>query len=323
MWLSPDRTGLDGTKLLLLRIAVSVVIAVASYVLLERPIRQQRFHAVRGRAAWVPMTAIVATVAILGFTATGAAARPRPNALTAAEIRKKFFRPAPPGATRVLLTGDSIAFTLAYPGPPPSDRDQIWVRSETKIGCGLLTGTMYSQGVAGADQKDCGDWPQRFAAGRDQYHPDVAALLLGGWEIYDREVDGRRYHAGTPAMESLLRAKLDQAKDVLTRDGAHLVLLTAPCFDVTDRNLGTWGEHERADPKRLDWLNDVLRRYATDHAGVDVIELAGYVCPGGTSVRKIHGTELRYDGEHYTFDGARLVWHWLAPQLHALDSTAP
>ncbi len=323
VWLSPERSGLVGQRLLLARVAVTLVIAIASYVLVERPIRSQRFRFVRGRVAWVPATAVVATVAILGLTATGAAARPRPNAMTAAEIRKKFLGPPRAGATRVLLTGDSIAFTLAFAGPPPSDAGLIWVRSETKIGCGLLTGVMYSNGKRGANQNDCGDWPKRFAQGRAESHPDVAVMLTGGWEIYDREVHGKRYHASTPAMERLLRTELDRAARILTRDGARLVLLTAPCFDAHDRNLGTWGEAERADPSRLVWLNDVLRRYAADHLGVDIVDLAGYVCPNGTPRREIHGVQLRADGEHYTFKGARLVWHWLAPRLHAVDASQP
>ena len=223
----------------------------------------------------------------------------------------------------MLLTGDSIAFTLAFPGPPRRDEDLIWVRSATKIGCGLLTGVIYSDGVRGANQDKCGDWPQKFAQRRDASHPDVAAMLMGGWEIYDREVHGKRYHASTPAMENLLRTQLDRAAKILTRDGARLVLFTAPCFDVRDRKLGTWGESERADPSRLVWLNGVLRRYAADRPGVDVIDLAGYLCPNGRPRREIHGVQVLSDGEHYTFEGARLVWRWLAPQLHALDPSNP
>src|SRR3954451_21685809 len=79
VWLSPDRTGLEGHKLLALRLVVSFAVAIVSYRLVERPIREQRFRWVRGRALWIPITSALTAVALILLTASGAAARPRPD----------------------------------------------------------------------------------------------------------------------------------------------------------------------------------------------------------------------------------------------------
>ena len=77
VWLSPDRVGLDGTSLLLARLAVTVVVA---YRVRTSWSNGRSAPSASGSSAvasaWVPATAVVATVAILGLTATGAAAPP-------------------------------------------------------------------------------------------------------------------------------------------------------------------------------------------------------------------------------------------------------
>lgn len=321
VWLSPDRAGLEGNQLLALRLGVTLVVALASYFLVELPIREQRFHWVRNRIAWVPITVVLASLALLGLTATGAAARPRPNVF--AELSRILNAPPLPGATRVLVAGDSIAFTLVNPAMDPRDDKLVWKRGVTIIGCGLVTGVPVSHGVAGNPQDDCAKWMGQYAAGVKQYRPEVAVLLLGGWELFDRTVDGKFLRVGTPEMETYLRGQLDQARAILTQDGAPLVLLTTPCFSVAQRDLGAWGERERNDPARVRWLNQVWARYAADHpTDVHLFDLSDIACPGGKYAAKLDGVTMRTDGEHFTPEGARVIWHWLAPELHRIGQEA-
>ena len=118
VWLSPDRTGLEGHKLLALRLVVSFAVAVVSFRLVERPIREQRFRWIRGRARWIPITSAVTAGALLLLTASGAAARPRPDLSAVERFTRILNAPPPPGATRVLLAGDSIAVTLGFDAVP-------------------------------------------------------------------------------------------------------------------------------------------------------------------------------------------------------------
>ncbi len=318
--LSPDRTGLDGTGLLVIRFAASIAIAVASYVLVERPIREQRFRWVRNRVAWVPATAALTALALILLTASGAAAKPRPNIFE--EFRKRLNAPPLTGAARVLIAGDSIAFTLAAAPLPKRLQHLVWVRDSALIGCGIVTGTPSSNGVDGQSQDQCGTWPERYAEGVRKYKPQVTALLLGGWEVFDRTVDGKVLKNGTPEAEAYLDNRLDEATRVLTSGGAPLVLLTTPCFEVAQRDLGQFGEKERADPRRVDWLNGVWRRYAATHpTNVRLFDLNAVACPNGKYAESIDGLKMRTDGQHFSPEGGRVVWESLAPALHALAIT--
>ena len=144
VWLSPDRTGLAGHRLLALRLVVTFAVAILSFRLVERPIREQRVSWIRGRAAWIPITSVVTAIALLLLTASGVAARPRPDLSTVEQFTRILNAPPPPGATRVLLAGDSVAVTLGFDAVRPSQRKDIWLRGVARVGCGLLTGTPVS-----------------------------------------------------------------------------------------------------------------------------------------------------------------------------------
>ena len=321
VWLSPDRTGRSGNGLLALRLGITLAVSLVSYFFVERPIREQRFRMVRHRVVWVPAVLALTSVALFGLTASGAAAHDRPNIF--AELRRRLNAPPLPGATRVLAAGDSIAFTLVTVTLDHHDQRLVWTRGGTIIGCGIVTGTPLSHGVAGANQDHCGVWADQYAAGVKKYRPQVATLLIGGWELFDRTVNGQTLRVGTPEMEQYLRTELDRARTILTAGGASLALLTTPCFSVEKRDLGAWGEAERADPKRVRWLNQVWARYAADHpSDVHLLDLNAIVCPGGKYAATIDGVKMRTDGEHFTPEGAKLIWHWLAPKVHQIAQAA-
>jgi peptidoglycan/LPS O-acetylase OafA/YrhL len=315
VWLSPARTGLEGHRLLALRLIVTFAVSILSFRLVERPIREQRVSWIRGRGLWIPIASAVTAVALLVLTASGAAARPRPDLSTVEQFTRILNAPPPPGATRVLLAGDSIAVTLGFDAVRPSQRKDIWLKGVARVGCGLLTGTPVSGETRGESQQECHDWPQEYAKGVRAYKPQLSLLLIGGWEVFDREVDGRILRVGTPAMEVELRRALDKAKRVLTADGAPLVILTTPCFSPTTRELGAFGEAARADPARVEWLNQVWRRYVDDHPDVTLLDLDAHACPGGKYAPTIDGASMRTDGVHFTLAGARLLWKWLGPEV--------
>jgi peptidoglycan/LPS O-acetylase OafA/YrhL len=315
VWLSPDRTGLEGHRLLALRLVVTFAVAILSFRLVERPIREQRFRWIRGRALWIPITSAVTAGALLLLTASGAAARPRPDLSGIEQFARILNAPPPPGATRVVLAGDSVAVTLGFDAVRPSQRKDIWLKGVARVGCGLLTGTPVTGDERGESQAECRDWPDEYRKGVRAYKPQVSVLLVGGWEVFDRELGGTTLRVGTPPMEAELRKALDRAKRVLTADGARFVILTTPCFSPTTRELGEFGEAARADPARVDWLNDVWRRYAADHPDVTLLDLDAHACPDGKYAATIDGVPMRTDGVHFTLPGARLLWKWLGPAV--------
>ena len=314
VFLSPERTGLAGNKLLAVRLVASFVPALISYFLVEQPIRQQRVSWVRHRALWIPITSAVTAVAILALASSGAAARSRMTTADIEAFAARLNAPAPTGATRMLLLGDSIAVTLGY-WLPEKTRQDLWIRGTARVGCGLLTGRPVSQGVVGESQDDCGEQIAADAAEVEKSKPEIAVLLTGGWEVFDREVDGRQLKSGSPEMEAALTAALDRVRETVTADGAKFVILTTPCFSPAKRILGEFGEVDRTDPARVRFLNDVWRRYGDAHPEVTVIDLDARVCPGGEYAETLDGVKMRTDGVHFTQGGSRQIWRWLAPEL--------
>ncbi len=321
VFLSAERTGLHDRPLLLVRLTATFAVAIASYLLLERPIREQRWAWVRAPRRWVPISAVVVVGATLLATAPIVPARSEEAAggLTDAEVARfergaRGFVNPPDDKTRVLVAGDSVAFTLAFWGLSDAQSDTVWLGTSAILGCGIARGVLVSNGVRRPQPAACARWPEHYAAQVASHDPDVAVLLVGAWDVYDRVVDGRTVAFGSARMERLLRHDLDDARRVLTRDGAHLLLLTTPCYPTESQELGIWGEKERTEPWRVDWLNRALDRYAADHASeVTVADLHREVCPGARYARTIDGTEVRSDGLHFAKDGTRRVWDWLAP----------
>ena len=87
--------------------------------------------------------------------------------------------------------------------------------------------------------------------------------------------------------------------------------------------LGAFGEAARADPARVQWLNDVWRRWAADHPDVTLLDLDAHACPGGKYAATIDGVTMRTDGVHFTLPGARLLWKWLGPAVLDIEHGRP
>jgi hypothetical protein len=330
VFLSAERTGVHERALLLLRVTVTFAVAIASYFLLERPVRRQDWSWTRRPGTWIPAGAAIGVATTLLATASIFPARSEADAAGLTEEQLDRYAKAareeerpPDDKTRVLVAGDSVAFTLGFWGLPEEHQDRLWMAGAAILGCGLARGALVSDGVRKTQPKQCASWPERYAQRIRSRDPDVAVLLVGAWEIYDRIVDGEKIEFGTPAMARRLERDLDEARRILTRDGAHLVLLTTPCYSPEEQEFNTWGEKERSEAWRVDWLNRLYRRYAERHPDVSVVDLHDEVCPDGDYADEIRGREVRSDGVHFAKGGSRLVWDWLAPIVEQIAAAHP
>ena len=331
-------TGLSGLALLALRLAITFAVATLSYVLVERPIRTGTWRLPRPRLAVPAVIAGVCAVVVVG---TAGPATPSPlksimsgsgTDLTGADVRMPGATPpvqpvAPPvtaGAPRrvgVALFGDSVAFTLAWTmwegsGTTPYGVD---LQDLGVLGCGVARGgPIRTDGVAVAENSDCPNWPQLRSAQIRQYHPDVAALLIGRWEVHDRVHDGLWMHVGQPEFDRYVTGELEQAVAVLGSGGATVALLTTPCFAGRERSDGgTWPEN---DPSRVTRLNELIHDVAARHPGkVEVVDLYGMLCPGGQYEQQLDGvTVRRADGVHIQPGSGAWLQSRLLPILHQI-----
>jgi hypothetical protein len=334
--LTPTRTGLDGSALLGVRLAVTTALAAASYYVVEAPIRHGVLHSWR-RLAVVP--AVVAVVAVLVVATSrnqplaapvGAAlgapvARSTGGAVAPVTTTPAPETPAGPAATptdrRVVVVGDSVAMTLAEGLRASGAPRGIAVRNEGFLGCGISHGgRIWYFGRPEPIGPECAQWPERWGAAVSEFDPDVAVVLLGATDAYDREIDGRWLDFGSPELDALLVGELHAAVDVLAARGARVVLLTVPYYEHRYA-VNTPDDLDRSvfSPTRVDHFNRLLRQVAAADPRATVIDLNGFLSPDGQAHEVIDGIVVQGDGVHFTSEGGIYAGDWLVPQLARLE----
>jgi len=316
--LDETRTGLTGWSLFMLQTAVAVGIAVVSFRFLERPIRR---GALTGRQ-WAVVTpalavtlAVVVVVGTVGSSSTPAAAR--------------VENPAPSGARsavghtvgRVLVVGDSVAGTLTS-GLRDAGLD---VAESTYPGCRIVRGTIDIDEPALRPSR-C-PWPQTWADAVDRTRPQMVVLESAAFELWNVQPPGsdRWLVPGTKAWGRYWKGEMQQAVDVLSADGATVVVPTVACTEPSPTTPEAVVDRSPFNPARVRAANRVLRALARENAArMRLVDLAGFVCPEGRYRRSLDGVDpLRVDGVHYSPAGSDLVGRWLAQRLRdAAPATA-
>ena len=341
LFLSAGRTGLTGWALLAERLLVTLVLAAASYHLVELPLRRSTWHAPRRLAVPAGAAAMACGLALL---ATDNGWRPEPPHTVLASQHQPPSRPtgqmspavdvadgparpsAPPPTTegaaardrlRVTILGDSTAATLVdglrdRPGPGGVD-----FRDAATTGCGVTTAMPYRYmgEISPYERLRCRTWTSHWERAVLSRPADVVAVLVGRWEVADQVVDGSWTHAGTPRFDAYLRDELEKAVAAASAGGATVVLLTAPYYSRGEQPDGSiWPED---DPARVDAFNRLLRSVGAQHRGRVVVVEFGRRMSGGRHeyVPALDGVDLRYDGVHFTPEAARWVQPWLETQL--------
>ncbi len=338
VWLSPDRTGVDGAALFAVRLGVAVPITVALHLGVENPIRR----GVLTPARLAPVAAAVATTVALVLAPIGsrltpveaaeaelaellspvpaAAAPVAPTTTTTGAPAGAGMVVAPPDPAVVAVFGDSTAFftQLGLARWAAAHPEQMTVvPGQTKIGCPLVrVGRHDFQRGEVATGPECdwsGIWPEALAAHR----PEVAVLQVGPWEVADFRLDRDAVwtRIGDADYEWLLRAELRTAALTLAADDTRVVLLSSPQVEVgrldPDR---TRGAIRASEPWRMERFNAVLAEVAAGLEGVEVVDLAAVVAElSGGRV----DPALQPDGMHFTGDSAERVASTLAPMILA------
>ena len=326
--LTNTRIGVDGTPLLLIRIATSVALAAVSFAIIERPIRQGTFRLPRPTVL-VPAAAIVLVVAVV-LSTTGrqrvarvddhARARVRPSSdrVEASAQGRRRHRPGPThqGVDPGRLGGgnDGARFRQHRvrdqpPGVGPRPA-RLWIAAR---------GEVVEGGEILPVESSCDDWHTRWLQFVDEFQPDVVVLLVGAWDVLDRRIDGQWFRVGTVDYDRYFLSELDQATEMLGSRGAKVVVLTTPFFERPDLVTETGREWPEYAPWRVDRINALYRDFSIAHPGrFTLLDLNQYVSPDGKFADEINGVKIRGDGVHFTSEGAVYVDRWLAPQLVAV-----
>jgi|GEM_PF-54716 len=328
--LDGDRTGLDpsGWGLVALRLSASVAVAVASYYIIEQPIRKGVMPK-KVAAAAVPVGFAVAAASIVGFT-VGAVSLPTSSLLAGGTNRAQSSTgttvpgagsttvPASPGSgapavPSVFIGGDSVGFTVAQ-GLLGLPAGTVTVSSEARFGCGLARWDgdvrLKAQVVNENSDGQCHSWPQRWANSLAANKAADAVLVLGAWDVADHKLDGKWVHACQSEFDIRWQAEADEAMKVLGSSGSRVDVVTMPYL----RNNQILPLSKTEQDQRVDCINRMLRDSA-QRAGANVLDLAAFVCPD-----RCEDKSLRPDGVHYDGTGGPQVATWLLDQLRGLPA---
>jgi peptidoglycan/LPS O-acetylase OafA/YrhL len=272
LWLDGARTGLDGTALLFVRLAVTFALAVASFHFVEWPIRMSR-HRLR-------LTRVVPAVAgvLVVVTALTIVAVPTPDAgtvITAEDfhVADKIPDAAPPPGVesavrplRVYVAGDSTGVMLAggmFNWTLGSGSGQVVLRSAAGIGCGLLRFGEFRggalDGVLKRDPAECDHEPERWARDIAEFQPDLVLMSSGPFNVlpYRPYGDSQWRAIGDPVVDEQLRAEMSRSIDILGSTGKPVLW-----FDVPYSDRPGWDVDARVD--RFNALLDELVRARPD-----------------------------------------------------------
>ena len=322
--LDEARTGLRGIPLATLRISVTLVISLASYLLVELPIRRGRLRTAAHPRALALSAASVGSVAAVVLAATVVPAPtvlpPRTTTSAPAEVAAAYDLPI-----GMVMFGDSVARGIAGAGgdfeewrPDQSTFDPALVRlwNVARIYCSFLEGYEIGPDDKLTDPSQlCGGWRQWltdvFAV--DDY--DVVVVALGNDASHRMVGEDERVELGSERHQELLTSFLDELRSMAVDHGAELVLMPIPPRrDTLLTELDRDGRRERL-------MREEMFRYADERPGVRVLDLYEQVCPDGDCEHPVDGFDpaWRHDGFHFTPEGSRWVADWITAHLIDLD----
>jgi peptidoglycan/LPS O-acetylase OafA/YrhL len=335
VWLVPSRVHVGTTTLNLLRLDVTFVAAVASYYLVELPIRRRTWSLRISAIAFVPAVAMM--TAVITASAVGASAppgfiwgygdpllcgTPRPNETREAVAANKrlgpLSLPASARGQRVLLVGDSTACSL-WPGlNAVGSTAGIATDQGSVFGCGVASGeitTTRNEAITPHSSR-CPQLVDAYESKALARARPTVVLWMSIWEKSDLVVDGHTVVAGTPAGEAEIMARMDAALARLTAGGARVVMVTeaAPAPNPAQ---GTATTSLKADNDGYARLNALLRRFQARHRDdVTLVDLAAKLCPSGPPCpERVDGLHARPDGRHFTPTAATWAARWVLTRI--------
>ena len=317
------RTGLDGPALFSLRLVVTVTVAVASFNLIEMPIRRGALR--RSREMRIEAGVISAVVLVAALFQPTAAAPVPPGELTAAfaffpgQVPRLAEAPAGP-PVRVLIVGDSVAAMLANGLRLVSHQYGIALDNMGLSKCSLEDSPFRIQDSVVEPPPQCADRLAAWTRELKRVKPQVV-VFLARLDIVDRLEWGNWVHIGQSRYDTSLRAALGRAVAVLSSTGARVVLATTPYYSSGETLDGSpWPEDA---PWRVRHFNGMLRQEAAKHHGVvSVLDFNRVVDPEGHYQALIDGVQVRStDGVHFTWAGDFWVAPRILPQLRALGAS--
>jgi peptidoglycan/LPS O-acetylase OafA/YrhL len=351
LWLTPRRLGLPGGLAFVVQIAITLGIAMASFRLLERPIRTGALLT-SWRAAMAPVVAI-AGVALLAASlpapnpsqivalgdhprlavptraathdhavVLGETAKLRATAVASVATVPTPTAPTttapPPPPLKIMVVGDSFAMSIAtglQRWALTTGKAAVLDASITACGFGR-GGRNKGVGFNRTWSPECIRRDATLTRDITTFAPDLVFIAGGMWDVTDRLPPGFTHwtHVGDPAYDSYLTGELQHLAALASSHGARVVWADSPHWNPIPGMIIFTGKgpYPEAQPARADRFNQILTTALAGLPNVGILDIAAWM-------RAQPGGELapslRVDGVHFTEASTNTVAAWLGPQL--------
>lgn len=278
------------------RFLLTFAVAIASYALLEKPIRR---GAVNFR--WFFVAPLVLLVLALVCT-------PKASLVAFTRGLPEQAAPAYSGSgTKVFVVGDSVSGSLWQP-LMAAPRQDVAVTGSLLLGCPLfdLRFIANDKVVEAPPGVDCSGWEAQWRKDAQRLAPEVG-LFVGSssWQFDVLDNAGQRRSFGSEEYRNeIIRALDDALPDLGSR---ATVITTVPCTALPSNPIND----AKNDRRRTEILNGILRDYAGSR-GYQVVDLSTATC--GPDNGKFY-----FDGLHFEPEESLRLWDGLAPQLATAD----
>jgi peptidoglycan/LPS O-acetylase OafA/YrhL len=299
-----ERMHLTGWPLFIAQTAVTLALATASFILIERPVRRGAVF----RQQWRRLAPAVAVVVILILTVSTVGAQspvtapPKLPVVVAAHA----YASAPPGARRVMVVGNSVAFTLG-PSFEKLRTDPPVAVFNAGIPACMFPPEVSAPPVVALGQKLSRDpcHPAWETDVLNVFRPDIVFWIVSDAANHGLTYQGRPVSECNEPFNSIYRTSLRNEISKLGAGGATVVVAT----EAYPRYVGV------EDLDRPTDCDNQLRREVAKESGAQLADLAAFVCPQHKCRVKQNGVTLRPDGQHFTGPGGQIVAQWLLDQV--------
>jgi peptidoglycan/LPS O-acetylase OafA/YrhL len=310
VYLDRSRVGVGGWPLFAMQTAVTITLATASYRWIEQPIRHGALSSAKLRAL-TPALAI-SLVAVM-FAATATVSTNTDTGFTVAAVgaptkaATRAFRAAPTGSERVMVVGNSVAFSIGQAFKDVETEEHLSVFNAGLLGCvfppGIQLPPLHMANGSRWTLKPCGPpWEPAVVA---RFRPQVVFWIVTNPAGLGGSYGGHDIEPCSRTWDALYERSLRKEVGVLGAGGATVVITTS----AYTRYFGLQGNDHAID------CDNRLRRAVAAETGARLVDLFGYVCPQGHCRWKLDGVTLRPDGLHYAGRGGDIVARWLLAQV--------
>ena len=201
---------------------------------------------------------------------------------------------------RVLLIGDSIAFTIGVGVMDGEQNYGVEMANAAILGCAFTAkGELQVSGTWQAQSQGCPTALERWARDERAHHAQAVVIELGYRDEFDWRIDGRVQHLGQAAFDAYVQRQIDQYIQVLGAGGVKIIFLSVPWAHPPA--LANGSPAPAATPARHAEINAMLESAARRHPGhVSVLNIEKVISPGNRYQAMVNGKLCRFDGIHLT-----------------------